>query len=102
VNKTTAKEISAAFGNLCDAALAGLAGATRDQVARIEQFILMTCYPLHVENGSEPTKAMVDVGAHVLSEWLDDDAPLHERRYRDPAVAAYKQMRAIDPSRTSS
>jgi hypothetical protein len=101
MNKTTAKEISAAFGNLCDAALAGLAGASRDQVARIEQFILMTCYPAHVEDGNEPTKAMVDIGAHALSEWLDDEAPLHERKYRDPAIAAYKQMRAIDPGRKS-
>jgi hypothetical protein len=38
------------------------------------------------------TDAQKDIGAHVLSEWLDDEAPLHERRYRDPAEACFKAM----------
>ena len=43
---------------------------------------------------SEPTEAMVNAGAHVLSEWLDDMAPLNERRYREPARSAFKAMLA--------
>lgn len=28
--------------------------------------------------------------AHILSEWLDDAAPLHEHRYREPGKAVLK------------
>lgn len=43
----------------------------------------------------EPTQDMLDAGQHVLSEWLDDEAPLRERRYRDPARAVWKAMQAV-------
>jgi hypothetical protein len=32
-------------------------------------------------------------GAHILSEMLDDEAPLHERRYRAPAEYFIKKFR---------
>lgn len=44
-----------------------------------------------------PTEAMIAKGAHVLSEWLDDAAPLNERRYREPAKAAFVAMTAEAP-----
>jgi len=40
----------------------------------------------------EPTEAMASKGAHVNSEWLNDNAPIGECRYRRPAVAVYKAM----------
>ena len=40
----------------------------------------------------EVTDEMARIGAHILSEWLDDMAPLHERRYLEPAKAAFKAM----------
>lgn len=40
----------------------------------------------------EPTEAMIDVGQHVNSEWLNDNAPIGERRYRDPAKAVFTSM----------
>ena len=47
----------------------------------------------------DPSEAMIAHGAHILSEWLDDAAPLHERRYRDPAKAVLKfgALYAIPP-----
>ena len=33
----------------------------------------------------EPADAMCKVGAHVNSEWLNDNAPIGEQRFRDPA-----------------
>lgn len=41
---------------------------------------------------AEPTEAMLDQGEHVNSEWLNDDAPLGQRRYREPAKAVYIAM----------
>lgn len=38
----------------------------------------------------EPAEEAVDRAAHILSEWLDDAAPLHEQRYREPAKAVLK------------
>lgn len=40
----------------------------------------------------EPTEEMITAGAHANSEWLDDAAPLNERRYRDPAKSVYRDM----------
>ena len=40
----------------------------------------------------EPTEEMLDVGQHVNSEWLNDNAPIGARRYRDPARAVYQNM----------
>lgn len=41
---------------------------------------------------AKPTEAMLDQGEHVNSEWLNDDAPLGQRRYREPAKAVYIAM----------
>lgn len=38
----------------------------------------------------DPTEEEIDRAAHILSEWLDDAAPMHERRYRDPAKSVLK------------
>lgn len=38
----------------------------------------------------DPPETLIAAGAHILSEWLDDAAPLHERRYRSPAAAMLK------------
>jgi hypothetical protein len=43
----------------------------------------------------EATEAQIALGAHILSEWLDDRAPLNERRYREPVKAAYEAMLAL-------
>lgn len=56
-----AGEISEAFGDLSDAALAGLAGATPEQKARIEDFILRECYPMH-----DRAAILQTDGEHVL------------------------------------
>lgn len=40
----------------------------------------------------EATPEMIAAGAHANSEWLDDAAPLNERRYRDPAKSVYRDM----------
>lgn len=40
------------------------------------------------------TEAMIAAGAHVLSEWLCDKAPLYEHTYYRPAEAAFKAMLA--------
>lgn len=40
----------------------------------------------------EPTDAMADAGMHCNSEWLNDAAPLGERRYREPAMAVWRTM----------
>lgn len=41
---------------------------------------------------AEPTDAMANAGAHCNSEWLNDNAPIGERRYRDPAMAVWRTM----------
>jgi hypothetical protein len=46
-DEASAEEVRQAFGNLSDAALAGLAGAEPAQIERIEQFILAEIYPMH-------------------------------------------------------
>lgn len=46
----------------------------------------------------EPTEEMIAEGAHAGSEWLDDDAPLNERRYREPARSIYRDMVAASPA----
>jgi hypothetical protein len=38
----------------------------------------------------EPSEEDIAYAAHALSEWLDDAAPLNERRYRGPATAVLK------------
>lgn len=45
---------------------------------------------LGAEKMPEPSEEDVAYAAHVLSEWLDDAAPLHERRYREPGRAVLK------------
>lgn len=45
-----------------------------------------------------PTEGMIKLGAHVLSEWLDDAAPLHERRYVNPFIGTYKHVLAAAPT----
>ena len=54
--------------------------------------------PPKVEDG-KPTKAMLAKGAHALSEWLNDNAPIGESRYLEPARSAWKAMRAAEPER---
>lgn len=45
----------------------------------------------------EPDEAMLDKGQHVNSEWLNNNAPLGERRYREPAKAVFLGMLAASP-----
>lgn len=45
---------------------------------------------LGAEAMPEPSEEDIAYAAHVLSEWLDDAAPLNERRYRGPATAVLK------------
>lgn len=42
----------------------------------------------------EPTPRMLDKAEHVLSEWLNDNAPIGQSRYREPGLAAYRAMLA--------
>ena len=42
----------------------------------------------------EPTRAMIVAGGHANSEWLNDNAPLGEARYQEPAASAYRAMLA--------
>lgn len=41
------------------------------------------------------TNEMLDKGEYVLSEWLNDNAPIGQARYREPAKAAFKEMYAL-------
>lgn len=59
-----------AFGNLSDAALAGLAGATDEQRERIEQFILRECYPMHYP--SEPAAILARQAIDATAEPCED------------------------------
>ena len=43
------------------------------------------------------TPEMQNNGAHVSSEWLDDDAPLRERRHKEPAKNVFRAMLAASP-----
>ena len=45
-----------------------------------------------------PTKEMLDAGEHVLSERLNDNAPIGAHIYREPAKAAYLAMLAAAPA----
>lgn len=40
----------------------------------------------------QPSEEMLDIGQHVNSEWLNDCAPVFERRYREPAKGVFKAM----------
>lgn len=40
----------------------------------------------------EPTEPMLDKGEYVNSEYLNDNAPLGQRRYRSPARAVWQAM----------
>lgn len=40
---------------------------------------------------------VAEAGAHVLSEWLNDNAPIGECRYIDPARETYAKMLELDP-----
>jgi len=48
----------------------------------------------------EPTDAMSDKGEYVNSEWLNDNAPIGQNRYKRPAQAVYKAMIAAAPKPT--
>lgn len=37
-------------------------------------------------------KQLEDRITHLLSEWLNDNAPIGENRYREPAKAAIKEI----------
>lgn len=68
----------------CDASLLEEAALALSQPRDVpEGFVLA---PL------EPTDAMADAGAHCNSEWLNDGAPIGERRYREPAMAVWRTM----------
>jgi hypothetical protein len=45
----------------------------------------------------EPDKQQINIGTHVNSEWLNDNAPMGESRYKEPAIAVYKKMIAAAP-----
>lgn len=45
----------------------------------------------------EPTEAMVIAGGHANSEWLNDSAPIGEKRYAMPMPSVYKDMLAAAP-----
>lgn len=78
----SANEVREAFGNLSDAALAGLAGATPEQKVRIERFILRECYPMHARISDDiatlPFK-MIYKGAPIdpRTETWEPPKPLH-------------------------
>ena len=40
----------------------------------------------------EPTEEMLDKGEYVNSEWLNDNAPIDQRMYREPAKAVWLAM----------
>lgn len=44
---------------------------------------------------SEISEEMLNAGQHVLSEWLNDSAPIGEARYRAPAKACFEAMLAL-------
>jgi hypothetical protein len=46
----------------------------------------------------EPTSEMLDKGQHTNSEWLNDNAPLGEGLYRNPAASVYRAMLAAAPT----
>ena len=44
-----------------------------------------------------PTEKQSTKGAHANSEWLNDNAPIGESRYRKPAEAVYAAMLFVAP-----
>lgn len=46
----------------------------------------------------KPTDAMLRAGGHANSEWLNDNAPLGERRYAMPMPSVYSAMLAAAPA----
>lgn len=56
----------------------------------MEAYERRTRFRLGAEAMPDPSEEEIAYGAHVLSEWLDDAAPLNERRYREPAKAVLK------------
>ena len=51
----------------------------------------------HINQMPEPTPEVLDYATHVLSEWLNDHAPIGEQRYREPArmVLRFAQWAAL-------
>ena len=47
----------------------------------------------------EMTEEMIALGAHVLSEWLNDNAPIGEAMYRVPAKEVFQEMLRIASTR---
>lgn len=41
-----------------------------------------------------PIKTLEDRVTHLLSEWLNNNAPIGEERYREPAKAVIKEVEA--------
>lgn len=46
----------------------------------------------------EPSKAQLDQGEYVNSEWLNDNAPIGQAMYRAPAEAVYKATLSAAPA----
>lgn len=44
---------------------------------------------------AEISEQMIAAGAHTLSEWLNDEAPIGEQRFRDPAKSCFEAMHKI-------
>lgn len=38
------------------------------------------------------TDKAIAAGAHILSEWYNDNAPIGEERYREPAKQVFEAM----------
>lgn len=66
---------------MIDAALKAMPPLTRDNA--VEIIDAYSAMP-------EPHEAVLDHATFILSEWLNDAAPLGERRYREPARALLK------------
>lgn len=58
-------------------------GAVKPDLKTATSYEIVQAY----EAMPEPSDLLAEKAAHILSEWLDDAAPLNERRYRQPARA---------------
>lgn len=45
----------------------------------------------------EASETMIKSGAHTNSEWLNDNAPIGEKRYEAPAQSVFGTMLAASP-----
>ena len=44
-------------------------------------------------------KELENLITHVLSEWLNDNAPIGEEHYRKPAIAVIEKVREFDKNK---